>query len=134
MWHVRIEKPGNSVVLMEFVRRIERHPIKIRQLVGTLAVQRITGNLAEMISAQCQNANVEMNLEKRSWVATSSSIIPAVIGVFLPFGPDKSHVRVQYVGHNHPFPPPQPTGTHGLCCVTAFPVFQRIKYKNDIIR
>ena len=27
---------------------------------------------------------------------------------FLPFGPDKSHVRVQHFGHNHPFPSSNP--------------------------
>ena len=59
-----MKKPGNSVVLMEFVRRIGRAPYK------NPAIGRSPGNQGKpgktgMISAQCQNPNVEMNLENR---------------------------------------------------------------------
>ena len=59
-------KPGNSVVLMEFVRRIGRAPYKnpaIGRNPGSPPHQGKPGKI-EMISAQCQNPNVEMNLER----------------------------------------------------------------------
>ena len=67
-----------------------------------------------------------------SKVATSSSmfyrIIRAGIGVFCLFGSDESHGRVQYFGHNHPFPPPnlkktQKSRHYTTLCNTILPDF-----------
>ena len=56
------------------------------------------------------------SLFRNSWVAMSSNIfyriIRAGIVVFCLLGSDKSHVRVQYCRHNHPFPSSNPKRKH----------------------
>ena len=60
-------------------------------------------------------------------MATSNSIpyrlLRAGIGVFCLSGLTQSHVRVQYFGHNHPFPssnPPKETRRYTTLCDTLF--------------
>ena len=99
----------------------EKNCIPIKAVRGTVANKGIFGNQKGLASCHREGgpfplqghwfplrgtSNISCDKRIFAWPRSVAYLPHSSCGdrCFLPIGPNKSHVRVQYFGHNHPFP------------------------------